>query len=170
VESANHFDKAPALCSAFVAAISRYTGGSAAAIYMKENDGAFRLASGRLKGAKKTLKEDDPAFALMAAKRGVIELAEAHGTLPGELALPMLEQGRLAGFVLVDRLEDGTHYRPDQVELLDEATQKVGRDLRSLHARQMEAKVLSLADKLEWTEKQLERLAAKPGDAAPAGT
>lgn len=146
VASASHFEKVSALTSASVDAVAKFAGGSETALYLRESDGSYRLAAGKLEAAPDSFAEDSPAFALMKAERQPLDLYGNTDLLPGELALPMLEQGVLAGFVLLGRKADGTHYRPDQVELLDWATHQIGLDLRALHARQLEAEVGRLAD------------------------
>ncbi len=158
VASASHFDTMPALCHASVDAVAKFAGGSETALYLRESDGSYRLAAGKLDAAPESFAEDSPAFALMKAERKALDLYGNTDLLPGELALPMLEQGVLAGFILLGPKADGAHYRPDQVEQLDEATQKIGRDLRALHARRLEAEVLSLRDRNALLSQDKERL------------
>jgi len=74
----------------------------------------------------------------MRSERRAIDLSQLDGTIPGALALPMLDQGALTGFVLLGSKHDGANYRPDEVENLGWATHQVGLDLRALHARQLE--------------------------------
>ncbi|MXO60368.1 hypothetical protein GRI89_12545 [Altererythrobacter salegens] len=150
VASAGHFDKSPALCSATVEAVSSYADGVSSALYLRHSDGTYLLEAGQLSGAPECYSGDNPGFALMRAERKPLDLLNAPGALPGELALPMIEHGALAGFVLLEGKADGTHYRPDQVELLDWAVQHIGLDLRALQARQLEAQNRELADRNEW--------------------
>jgi hypothetical protein len=163
VHSAGHFDKASPLCKSTVDAVSHYAAGAEAALYLRGAEGAFRRESGRLAGTKASYDSDDPAFALMRSERKPLELPPTRSALPGELALPMLEQGNLIGFVLLAGKADGTHYRPDERELLGWAVHHIGLDLRALHARQLEAQVVSLGEKLAWAEQQLaKRTKPKP--------
>ena len=138
VESAGHFDGMPKLCSSFVKALTNYVQGAEAALYLRQRDGAYRLEAGRLAGAKRAYADDDPVFALMRSERRPIDLSQLDGTIPGALALPMLDQGALTGFVLLGTKRDRAEYRPDEVENLGWATHQVGLDLRALHARQLE--------------------------------
>jgi hypothetical protein len=147
VQSAGHFDKSSALCKAAADAISRYAEGAGAALYLRGSDGAFGKEAGRLAGARKSYPDDDPAFALMRGERTPVELARAHGALPGELALPMLEQGSLIGFVLLAAKPDGAHYRPDEVQNLGWAAHQVGLDLQALQARDLRAQVALLSER-----------------------
>jgi hypothetical protein len=148
VAAAGHFDQTLALCRAFAEEASRFAEGAPAALYLREADGAYRLQAGGLGGGGETYAEDDPAFALMRAERRPVDLTSAHGGLPGVLALPMLDQGALAGFVLAGRKPDGADYRPDEVELLGWAAHQVGLDLQALRARDLEAQVVSLEEKV----------------------
>lgn len=157
VHSAGHTNNSDALCKTTVEALSRYAEGTEAVLYLRRADGTYRREAGRLAGAKAGYPDADPAFAMMRSERKPLELAGAPGSLPGELALPMLEQGVLTGFVLLGPKPDGTHYRPDEKQLLDWAVHHVGLDLRALHARQLEAQVVLLGEKLAWAEKQLAR-------------
>ena len=138
VESAGHFDQMPKLCSSFAKALSSYAQGAQAALYLRQHDDAYQLEAGRLSGAKRAYADDDPVFALMRGERRPIDLSQLDGTIPGALALPMLDQGALTGFILLGVKHDGADYRPDEVENLGWATQQVGLDLRALHARQLE--------------------------------
>jgi len=161
VHSASHFNKTPALCASAIEAVSKFARGSNAALFLRETDGSYRLASGKLAGAPKRFADDNSAFALMRAERKPLDLTHAPGSLTGAMAFPMVEQGALTGFILLGARPDGAHYRPDQVELLDWAVHHIGLDLRALHARQLEAQVVSLGEKLAWAEKQFEKR-AKP--------
>jgi hypothetical protein len=160
VGAAGHFDQSPALCRAFAEEASRFAEGAPSALYLRGADGAYRLQAGRLADTPDACAEDDQAFALMRAERRPVDLATAHGGLPGALALPMLDQGALAGFVLMDRKPDGADYRPDEVELLGWAACQVGLDLQALHARDLEAQVVSLNEKVAWLSEDKARLTA----------
>jgi hypothetical protein len=160
VASAGHFDQTPALCRAFAEEAIRFAEGAPAALYLRGADGVYRRQAGRLDGAAEDCAADDHAFALMRAERRPVELAAAHGGLPGALALPMLDQGALAGFVLVGAKADGADYRPDEVELLGWAACQVGLDLQALHARDLEAQVVGLEEKVAWLSEDRARLTA----------
>jgi hypothetical protein len=154
VGAAGHFDQSPALCLAFAEEASRFAEGAPAALYLRGAQGAFRLQCGRPEGSPDACADDDPAFALMRAERRPVDLAAAHAKLAGALALPMLDQGLLAGFVLMGPKPDGADYRPDEIELLGWAANQVGLDLQALRARDLEAQVVSLKeDNLGLSEK-----------------
>lgn len=160
VASANHFDQAPALCQAFAAELRRFTNGANAALYLRESGGGYRLCAGKLAGIRKAYAEDDRALALMRAERGPVHMAHAHSALPGELALPMLDQGVLTGFALLARIPDGTDYRPDEIELLGWAARQVGLALQAQHARELEAQIASLSARVASLSEERDRLAA----------
>jgi hypothetical protein len=80
----------------------------------------------------------------MRAERRPVEVAQAHSALPGVLALPMFEQGPLAGFVLLDRKSDGTEYRPDEIAALEWVTDQVGVALQAQRVRDLEARIAGL--------------------------
>jgi len=105
------------------------------------------MRAGELPGARRAYRGDNPAFALMRSERRAIDLKEAHSALPGTLALPMLDQGNLLGFVLLGPRPDGAHYRPDEVQNLTWAAHQVGLDLQALHARELEVLVAKLTER-----------------------
>ena len=158
VESAGHFEQVPALCKGFHGALGKFAPGAGEAIYLRETGGAYRLECGSLDGAPEAYAEDQPAFALMRAERRPIDLVQTDSALPGELALPMLDQGALLGFVLVGPKPDGTHFRPDEVHNLGWAAHQVGLDLRALHARLLEEQNGRLIEKSTGLEEERERL------------
>jgi hypothetical protein len=162
VASAGHFHQTPALCRAFAEEATRFCEGAPAALYLRAADGGYRLQAGSLSGAAPGYDDEDHAFALLRAERRPVELATAHGRLPGVLALPMLDQGALAGFLLVAAKPDDAGYRPDEVELLGWAAHQVGLDLQALHARDLEAQVVSLNETVARLSKGKTRLTAKP--------
>lgn len=167
VESASHFDQVSGLCNAAVDAVSAFAGGSGAALYLRESNGNLRRVAGKLAGAPESFAGDNPAFALMRAERKPLDLPQAPGALPGELALPMVEQGGLEGFMLLGGRPDGTYYRPDQVELLDWAMHHVGLDLRALHARQLEQQVITLKAQSEEKDRLIALMANVQGAFKP---
>jgi len=144
VASAGHFEQSPALCRAFAEETVRFAQGADAALYLRAAGSGYRRCAGKLAGARAAYPGDDRAFALMRAERRPLDLAQAHSDLPGVLALPMLDQGALAGFVLLDGKSDGTQYRPDEVEALGWAAEQVGFALQAQHVHDLEARVASL--------------------------
>jgi hypothetical protein len=142
--SAGHFEQTLALCRAFAEEVSRFAQGAGAAVYLRSPGAGYRRCAGKLPGARPAYLEEDRAFALMRAERRSLNLAEAHSALPGILALPMLDRGSLAGFVLLDRKRDGADYRPDEIDALERATAQVGFALQAQHVHELEARIASL--------------------------
>jgi hypothetical protein len=165
VESAGHFDKMPKLCSSFTKAVTKYAQGAASALYLREGDGSYRLEAGMLDGAEPAYADDDQVFALMRGERRPIDLSQVDGLVPGALALPMLDQGKLIGFVLLGEKPSRASYRPDEIENLGWAAHQVGLDLRALHARQLEDEVTTLSNQNAALSAALGRLRPVRGQA-----
>jgi hypothetical protein len=155
VTAAGHFDRTEVLCSAFAEELRRFSGGAGVAVYRRDRSGAYALQCGTLPGTVAHLRTDDLAFALMRAERGPVRLTGTQTSLPGALALPMLDHGKLSGFVLLGRKGNGADYRPDEVELLDWAAHQVGLDLQAMHAGELEAEVASLSAQVAALSAQL---------------
>lgn len=144
VESASHFETTHSLCKATVSAVSDFANGAAVALYLRSSSEDYRLEAGRIEGVADSFSADEPAFALLRAERKPLDLSRTSSELPGALVLPMMDQGALVGFVMLDQLGDGTHYRPDQIQLLEWAVHHISLDLRALHARQLEGQIARL--------------------------
>lgn len=148
VASGSHFRQAAALCREFCAEVERFAQGAPAALYLREDSGAFAVQAGSLPGGSPRYAEEDRAFALLAAERAPVDLAEARSALPAATAFPMFDQLGLAGFVLLGPRPDGAHYRPDEIANLAWATQQVGFDLQALQARDLRAEIAALREQL----------------------
>jgi hypothetical protein len=145
IASAAHYDQSLALVRNFAVEAGCFAQGAPVAIYLRGPGGdGYALQAGTLPHAEPAYLGDDNAIALMRAERAPVELVEAGSVLPGALALPMLDQSALAGFVLVAPRPDGARYRPDEVELLGWATQQVALDLQAMRARELAARVTDL--------------------------
>jgi hypothetical protein len=162
VASAAHFEQAPALCREFVTEVERFAQGAGAALYLRGEEGGYDLHCGAQPGAAERYAEDNRLFAAMRAERRPVEIAATHTVLPGALALPMLDQLGLAGFLLVGPRPDGAHYRPDEIDNLAWATQQVGLDLQGLQARELRNDVAELRQQLAGRAAKRRRAAAAP--------
>jgi len=143
VAAAAHYDEAPALCRSFAGELSRFAQGAGSAIYLRE-EGGYLLRAGDLAETESDIDSGDHAIALMRAERAPVDLVLARSTLPGVLALPMLDQGRLSGFALLAAKPEGTGYRPDEIEVLGWAAHQVGLDLQAMNAHELETKLTGL--------------------------
>jgi len=159
VGSAGHFEQPPALCRGFHDALLAFTRGTAASIYLRGADGTYVAQAGEIGDAPMVFEADDPAFALMRSERKPVILSGGGARLPGALALPMLDQDSLLGFVLVGNKADGALYRPDEIENLGWAALQVGLDIQALKARRLETEVAGLKASLDWSLKSREQLA-----------
>ena len=128
-------------------------------MYLREDGAGFVRQWGSL-AAEESYAEEDRAFALLAAERAPVDLAEAHSALPRAMAFPMFDQLGLAGFVLIGPRPDGAHYRPDEIDNLAWATQQVGLDLQALQARELRAEVATLREQLAARRRRPPKLAA----------
>lgn len=133
-----HVEKPEALSGHFVAELTRFSGGATASLYTRSAEGHYTCA------ADDTIDADDPALAAMRAEQGTVVPAELGSPLQAALALPMMHQAALAGFVLLGPKPSGEDYRPDEIEVLGWATQQVGLDLQAIRVRELEQSVLTL--------------------------
>ena len=141
VRAAAHVEKPEALAGNFVAELVRVTGGADVALYARTAEGHFADASGA------TIDADDPALAAMRAEQGAIVPAEVGSNLTAALALPMMHQAALAGFVLLGPKPTGEDYRPDEIEILGWATRQVGLDLQAIRVRDLELTNVKLVER-----------------------
>ena len=132
VTAAGHMEKPEALADHFGTELGRFTCGATVAIYARSLAGQYASAAGE------TIDADDLALAAMRAERGPVGPAEVGSPIKATLALPMMHQAALAGFVLLGPKLTGEDYRPDEVEILGWATQQVGLDLQAIRVRDLE--------------------------------
>ncbi len=132
VAAAGHMEQPEALAGHFTAELTRFTGGAAVALYARSAEGHFASAPGETVGA------DDLALAAMRAELGPIVPAEIGSPLDAALALPMMHQSALAGFILLGPKPTGEDYRPDEVEVMAWATHQIGLDLQAIRVRELE--------------------------------
>jgi hypothetical protein len=107
---------------------------------------------------------DDLALAAMRAELGPIVPTEIGSPLDAALALPMMHQAALAGFILLGLKPTGEDYRPDEVEVMAWATHQIGLDLQAIRVRELEQTTLRLAAQVEaFTEIEVRRSLAGVG-------
>jgi hypothetical protein len=138
VAAAAHVEKPEALAGNFVAELVRFSGGATASLYARTPEGHYADAGGA------TVDADDPALAALRAEQGAVVPAELGSPLEAALALPMMHQAALAGFVLLGPKPTGEDYRPDEIDNLAWATQQVGLDLQAIRVRELELSVTTL--------------------------
>jgi hypothetical protein len=162
VAAAAHVEKPEALAGNYVAELARFTGGATAALYTRTAEGHYASASGD------TIDADDPALAAMRAEQSHIVPAEVHSSLPAALALPMMHQAALAGFVLLGPKPTAEDYRPDEIEILGWATQQVGLDMQAIRVHDLEQAVITLEARNQNLSEVLERAASGSAVTRPA--
>ena len=141
VAAAAHVEKPEALAGNYTAELARFSGGAAAALHLRTAEGHYASAVGD------SIDADDPALAAMRAEQGAVVPAEVHSPLPAELALPMMHQAALAGFVLLGPKPTGEDYRPDEIEIMAWATQQVGLDMQAIRVRELELTNIRLVER-----------------------
>jgi hypothetical protein len=102
----------------------------------------------------------------MRAEQGEIVPAEVGSALTAALALPMMHQAALAGFVLLGPKPTGEDYRPDEIDNMAWATQQVGLDLQAIRVRELELTNIKMAVQIQ----TLNEVVASVGAARAGGT
>lgn len=135
----------PALLAQSVDELMRNGGAPGVAIYVRHATSFQRLAGGGSPNYPETVDVDDPACVVLKANAPLADLETCRSALGASgLVLPMMQQGRLAGFV-VCAARPAEDYAPDERELLRRVAHEIGAALRSLRAAQSERLVASLA-------------------------
>ena len=83
----------------------------------------------------------------MRAEQAAVVPGELGSPIAAALALPMMHQAALAGFVLLGPKPTGEDYRPDEIEVLGWATHQVGLDLQAIRVRELELANVQLAER-----------------------
>ena len=138
VAAAGHLEQPEALAGHFSTELARFTGGAAVALYARTAEGHYASATGE------TVSADDLALAAMRAELGPIVPAEIGSPLDAALALPMMHQAALAGFILLGPKPTGEDYRPDEIEVMAWATLQIGLDMQAIRVRELEQSVVKL--------------------------
>ena len=141
VAAAGHMEQPDALAGHFTTELARFTGGAAVALYARTAEGHYASAAGEAVGA------DDLALAAMRAELGPVVPAEIGSPLDAALALPMMHQAALAGFILLGPKPTGEDYRPDEIEAMAWATHQIGLDLQAIRVRELELTNIRLVER-----------------------
>lgn len=169
VGTAPHFDDEAILATAFADALSRFAGEGRVALYCRDagaSDNGFLRVAGSWDASPPGLPGDAAAYALMRAEGRPLDLSEIRSTLPGVLALPMLDHGALSGLALMDLKPNGALFRPDEIAVLGRAARDVGLALAALRAASIgaENRQLKIENQLlkahmaRWGDRMGERL------------
>ena len=153
VAAAGHMEQPEALGGHFPTELARFTGGAAVALYARTAEGLYTNAAGE------TVSADDLALAAMRAELGPIVPAEIGSPLDAALALPMMHQAALAGFILLGPKPTAEDYRPDEVEVMAWATHQIGLDMQAIRVRELEQTNLKQAAQIQTLSGIVERAA-----------
>ena len=159
VAAAGHMEQPGALGGHFTTELVRFTGGAAVALYARTAEGHYASAAGE------TVDADDLALAAMRAELGPIVPAEIGSPLKAVLALPMMHQAALAGFILLGPKPTGEDYRPDEIEVMAWATHQIGLDLQAIRVRELEMTTINMAVQI----RTLNEVLASPALAGTGG-
>jgi hypothetical protein len=138
VKEAPFVTRSRALFTGFQAALDQFTDGAGYAIYTRSADGDYSRVAATLADAPRHVDADEPLAVALRARQAPTHCADASSALPGDLALPSLHHGQLAGIVILGSKPNGDTYRPDEVEVLGYAVREVGLNLRALRMEQLE--------------------------------
>jgi hypothetical protein len=134
-----------ALQSKYAQALSEFSGTSGVSIFLGRPDGSMALCHATLADSPAEIDANHDILIDLRHARQVLRLEAGATGLAGELALPMMTQGRLRGLVLLGAKPNQQQYRPDEIALLATAAQQLGMDLESLRAIELERQIDSLA-------------------------
>ena len=141
VAAAKHANDADDLSTLLVAAVDRFTAGAGCAIYRRGEGDNYRRTHGTLEGVPEEVSANDEAVLAMRAHDKAAHVRNSSSTLRAALALPMAHRGDLFGFVLLGQQPDGESYRPDQIDVLQDAAHEIGLDFYALQLEQLASQV-----------------------------
>jgi hypothetical protein len=121
VKTAGFITRPEALVKGFASELARFSGGADAAVYLRADDGDYRLAAGGEGRALLVVDADEPAVVALRAERAPLEPEEAGSAMAAALAVPMINRVELTGFALVGPKPAGLSYRPDEIAALAHA-------------------------------------------------
>ena len=125
------------LTGAYAAALSRYSDGAEAAVYLLR-DGGYHLAEGQVAGTGEMLDADDLALMAMRAEPKALVPDADTSRLKAALIAPMVNRNEVIGVALLGPKPSGASFRPDEIELVGWATRQIGLDLYALKVERLE--------------------------------
>ena len=140
LKDAAYVTRAEALIQASLAEFARYTGGARIGVYRVDDHGRARLEAGV---GPPVVEADEPVMVRLRADREALH-DDLPQTLNAVLVLPMILRTEVRGLILVDAKPSGEDYRPDELEALAAAAQRIGMDLHALDIDRLEAEVSRL--------------------------
>lgn len=127
-----------ALLDQAIEKIREHTDARDAAILVGSS-GDFAAARSFGDGALPAVDGNDPAILALKAWHKPLDPHRYQTALRGDLALPMLARGRLAGVIALGQRAGGESYAPDEVEALSQFAQGVGTALDVLSENEADA-------------------------------
>ena len=141
----------------------------AACAFYARYDGAYSPVASTFDGAP-AVSENDYAVLHMRTWHSAADLHESDTNLPGELTLPMVVRGELAGFLLCGEKASHEAFAPDEREALELLARDAGIALDSLRTRAIEHEIGVLAADGALPPSVRVRLEELAGRAQPAGS
>ena len=133
-----HVTESKALRSKYASALGEFSGASGIAIFLEREGVGMELCHATLPNAPAVIDANHDVVIDLRHTRQLVRLDDGARDLPGDLALPMVTQGRLRGLVLMGAKPEQQQYRPDELALLATAVRQLGMDLDSIHAAELE--------------------------------
>jgi hypothetical protein len=134
-----------ALLEKYAVALGDFTGLADISIYLARTDDSMTCAYTSPGSAAAELDANHDVLIELRHARRVIHLRPDGDGPHDELALPMMTQGRLRGFILVGPKPDRQQYRPDEMTLLGTAAQQLGMDFENLRVVELEQQIRRLS-------------------------
>lgn len=168
VASASYFEDGGKLGEATVQAFRQFTGTDRVGLYWRGIDERFESQPGSDPACAAQIEADDPALVLARHDRDAVSVRITGSMLPFELVLPIIEHGRMCGFIAVGEKPDAPSYRPDEIAIMVKSTRLVGLDLLAIRARGLKEQVAGLKGQVAWFREALADL-IPPGKGHFAG-
>lgn len=144
VREAGFVLKGDVLQREYIVALRTYTDGAEAALYARDENGAYERREGVVTGAPDVIDADEPALVALRADHTRVDIAGSRSMLPVALVLPMIIRHEIDGFVLLAAKPTGVAYRPDEKDDLAKATEAIGDDLHALKVEHLQRGIASL--------------------------
>ena len=145
VHEANFISSQDTLIATLRSALERFTGGSAVNVFLRASNNRFENHSGATSGGVPDVLDGDDGLALALQADGTtVVLDDVKSVLPGALAAPLINRGKLLGLVLLGPKPAGAAFRPDEINLIGWAVHLVGLDYQALMVEQLEQRAGSL--------------------------
>jgi hypothetical protein len=143
MREAQHVSGQEQLLRRFHEELERFSEQAGNVIYLRLSGGDYAQVFNSIPRAPHLLEGDDALLVRMRSEARPRwlegdEHAESGSDVVGALALPMQRRGQLAGLVVLGTRPDREAYRPEEVELLNEAVAHVALDLQAIAAARWE--------------------------------